>query len=548
MSPLGGFDQVVAITQKHINDNLIARYKLYKSLQAFTPKVEDEEDGSMQGTMDPPTVELVIPGEPRKARFLLHFKKGSTFNFRAKLDGDDKKTMHTLPMDGWTLAFIANLAPRSLQNVPDEMRSVISEDICQKIEAAGSYSLQQIIIDVGTSDVLNFDLAHSVTPGLNPANGKDIKQKKVLSDFLYLYLQELSNGNHNVLGYAVTIEEVALKPEDKPSLPPVLVKLQTMPYEAAANPAIATSNERDAFLFCEMIGDTTGRSAPANALEGAYAWCQPPNFGTMLISRASVWDRYFRDKICFLNSESIFLLNQVGVWAQSEGKKGGTPGEVPAWDLTVGDFPFPEGTPPPSWTSTTDTSAHYEWKGSKEIKPPRKWDGPSISYTTTSSSTVDVKIDLAANRFVVEGKLSYHYEDAFSHSTNYGFTSQQIHNTAEVQWILKLAFNSAGAGHLGFDEPVIEVPECTCKKWRDQQGLFEMIFGGQFINQQLGELMTKVIKDRIASSKLVDHVRDGLKQQAGFVFPGGQTFKMKDPTFTHDGDLTVGLMYMGNKK
>jgi hypothetical protein len=172
MSPLGGFDQVIAITQKHINDNLAARFKLYKSLQAFTAKVEDEEDGSMQGTMDPPTVELVIPSEPRKAGFLLHFsnasalKKGSTFKFRSKLDGDDKKTMHTLPMDGWTLAFIANLAPRSLQNVPDEMPSVISEDICQKIEAAGSYSLQQIIIDVRTSDVLSFDLAHSVTrPG-----------------------------------------------------------------------------------------------------------------------------------------------------------------------------------------------------------------------------------------------------------------------------------------------------------------------------------------------------------------------------------------------
>lgn len=219
MSPLGGFDQVVALTQKHINDNLSSRWKLYKTLQEFEAELDDGDDGSMKATMDPPTVELFVPGEPRKARFVLHLRTG-TFTYKAKLDGDTKKTLHSLPMDGWSLAFMTNFSAQALKTVPDELRDNVTFDVREKIEKAGSYSLDQIILDLTTSDILDFDLAFSVMPGINLVKGQDIKQKSALREFMAQYVEGLSNGSHNVLGYAITVKEKELKPEDRPpSLP-----------------------------------------------------------------------------------------------------------------------------------------------------------------------------------------------------------------------------------------------------------------------------------------------------------------------------------------
>ena len=295
-----------------------------------------------------------------------------------------------------------------------------------------------------------------------------------------------------------------------------------------------------------MIGGAGSRPQPVNALEGAHAWCQPPDVGMMVVSRSAIWDHYFRDRFRFVSREAVLLLNQVGVWALSEGKEGGTPGEALAWKLTDTDNPFHDtAAPPPEWTSFTDTSARHEWRGEKK-KAPGGWVGPRNNTTTTSSSLVVVSIAPNTNHLLVECTLSYHFEDAYSHNTKHSNTSYQIHTRADLKWTMKLAFTSVQAGHLGFDDPVIDISEFTCRKNRDSQGPFELIFSGTTEDTRATELISRIIRERVEASNLVEHVRDDLQKQAGFVFSGSKQLKMKKPTFSPDGDLTVALTLLGN--
>ena len=108
MSPLQGFDQIVAVSQDQINASLDARFSLDPQSLNFTARTESGD--TMSGAMSPPTVKLFIESEPFKCRFSLHFISGSFTYYTVRVvNGKAEVVTHECAIDKWTLAFTVNL-------------------------------------------------------------------------------------------------------------------------------------------------------------------------------------------------------------------------------------------------------------------------------------------------------------------------------------------------------------------------------------------------------------------------------------------------------
>ncbi|KAF7345214.1 hypothetical protein MSAN_01897900 [Mycena sanguinolenta] len=236
-SPLQGYDQIVAVSQDHINMSLDARFSDEKLLK-WDVKVSGI--GHLAGHMLPPTVALFIPNEPAKTHFCLHFDSGNLTYYTYTDEEPPMPVTHVVDVTDWKLAFMVNLNLDAISKLPD--------DLAKKITFPGSYSVKQLLLDFTTADLMAFDPKLSVIPASDTVKplGQDPKRDQALADMINTYLREqVLSASHNVLGYAITVDDPAKTNPIAPSFPPTLVRFQTMAHQP-------TSSGNDCILFLEM--------------------------------------------------------------------------------------------------------------------------------------------------------------------------------------------------------------------------------------------------------------------------------------------------------
>jgi hypothetical protein len=64
-----------------------------------------------------------------------------------------------------------------------------------------------------------------------------------------------------------------------------------------------------------------------------------------------------------------------------------------------------------------------------------------------------------------------------------------------------------------------------------------------FDSGQVPGRMKKHVESRVVNESMAEGIKEALNGQQQFVFPGGGTFMMKDPSFNAEGDLLIGLNY-----
>ncbi|KAF7345173.1 hypothetical protein MSAN_01893600 [Mycena sanguinolenta] len=403
-SPLQGYDQIVAVSQGHINMSLDAHFSDEKLLQW---EVKNEL-GKITAHMLPPTVALVVPDEPAKTHFMLNLDSG-TFTYYSP--NGYPNVVHTT---NWTLAFIVNLSLDAIDKLP--------EKLAEKIKFKGSYSVSQLLLDFSTPELISFNYDLSSTPGLL-AESSD-----TLLALIRRYLQDQVHApSHNVLGYAITVPEPAVANKIAPSFPPTSVRFQTVAHQP-------TSPANDCILFLEM---TDKRAFPNSYIGSTPNWIEedpldPHHAGSMVLSKRNFWDRFFVPNSTFLNVSAVHVLSIV----LDETREPGSERD----DLSLrapADY---------AWQSTTAQGMKWEWE---LIRP--FVDDNNRSHSHHCYIQVDVTLDITKNAIVTNCT---------------GYVVQNDGNNddwvidANITYGFEFTLDNVANGALGFGAKVNPEPDC----------------------------------------------------------------------------------------
>ena len=521
MSPLQGFDQIVAVSQDQINASLDAHFSLDPQSLEFNAQTESGD--TMSGTMNPPTVKLFVEFEPFKCRFSLHFVSGSfTYYTMRIVNGKPEVVTHECPIDKWTLAFTVNLGLDKLSSVPKE--------IADKIRIPGSYSVSQLLLDFTTADLMSFDPELSETPGIDVPLGKSPERDGKLAWFIQIYLEELMlTTNHNILGYAVTVPDPSVANPVAPSFPPTSVQFQTMDYRGSL-PSKVPQGGLDCFLFLEM---TDNRAAPHTLIDWTWNFVEPPSSppgpregGCMVIANANFWDAFFVPRATFLNRVALDTLNRVA---------GGytTDSNIDAEDLGWTISPTRPSDSDLAWKSKSPTSIEWDWsyntEGGGELNP----------YWHKNDTKVTVALDANTIRFSAHTHFYRKSIDIIPGRFGLKFTNTL---DARMDWGFVFTLTSLADGSLGVDTtPMYSVsdgPEV------DVDYTSSSNVSREEVETQLRDSLKKELEGAVDNLDFVNDIAEAFKTHCShFVFPGGGTFFMKDPQFNDYGDVVVGLTY-----
>ncbi|KAJ7430439.1 hypothetical protein B0H11DRAFT_942815 [Mycena galericulata] len=513
-SPLQGYDQIVAVSQDHINASLDARFSLDEKLLKFEVTVKGR--GKMSAHMQPPTVVLFIDNEPAKAHFCLHFDgDDSKFTYYTINDDTDPPSIvsHSVDVKGWTLAFTANLSLQVLDKIPPEIK--------EKITVPGSYSVSQLLLDFTTADVTTFDRDLSVTPGLEKPLGQDSERDDALATFVNLYVRDLTHTTHNILGYAITVPNPSVANPIAPTFPPTSVRFQTMAYQPTANQPKVPG--KDCFLFLEMTGNRNFPKSPYIGWTWNWIGESPRQSASMVLAKANFWDAFFVPHATFLNRLALDMLNRVAYSIDSKKLD-----HNPAW--TLGPAVSESGL---AWKTKDDKSMKWDWSYSDsshrdQLHP----------YTHKFDTNVDVALDIAQNAITMTSKSHVWREDIDITPAGRVMIKNTTVIDATVNWGFVFTLESAADGALGVRATASPEVCSVTETYNGNIGRYN-----PFSDQQLAQFVKDRIKDGLSSGTLEQDVKDAFKHQAQFIFPGGGTFFMKDPVFNESGDIVVGLEY-----
>ena len=553
---IGSYDQVIALSQDNINETLQYHYDNHEELKKFEAKLNTPTKEAIRGKIDAPQVELIDKAGADQAFYRLVFTEGFyTWWDQQKPDLDapvdpDAPPASTqwiqkkIPLKGWKLAFYVDFAMKKMETIPDKIK--------EQINLPGSYGVDQLLIDFGTADTVSFNWDRTELANFSDKDSQE-QARDVISLFVGRWLSMIKEtaGNHNILGYAVTVDKDQSQkvPQSDPSFPPTAVRPQTINYRPGGQAEKAsTSDGRNAFLFTEMTGERgPERLRGTSDLEWSGDFFYDSLGGSLVMSRRIFWEKFIKPKLHGVNSAAMHAINRVAnVLATPELAEHAT------WWLsdndTVGDG---------QWTSTDGLDERYSWQTNKYFDVEHEVDGPNHMYEYWTNTIVnhtlrpqvgtgniylDYSIQFATtlrcgvwgipkdvSNFTVETKCSY--------SGSLGISLKAVDSTGglTVQAVDSDTHPSieVNADFSGFATKVIKLIPGVADMFREQSELNKM-------RDQIKGYMEESIREAVTSAKGLE---DALSGQKRFVFPGGGTFDMKSPIFNNKGDLLIGLSY-----
>jgi hypothetical protein len=265
---------------------------------------------SMTGILSPPTVQLIDENGADRAIFTVCFKSGTYCYFwRPPRPEGQKKFPEPIeeskPIKGWKMSYYVDFSLKKTTTIKDKK-------ILEKLLQPNSYSVEQLMIDFGSTELSSFALDESEFPGMEGqtaaekiANDANIKQ------FADAYIATLiENNKRNVLGYAVTVkspQDAQIVSPEAPTLPPTQVRLQTINHRPGGLPGNSW-NDFNAFLFTEVTG---GKEMPTKDLEWSGDWFYGAIGGTMAMSKANFWEYFILGKVKLINVETVYAANKI---------------------------------------------------------------------------------------------------------------------------------------------------------------------------------------------------------------------------------------------
>ncbi|KAF3927474.1 hypothetical protein ABW21_db0209122 [Orbilia brochopaga] len=596
---LQGYDQVIALSQGHINQTLKRSFKINKKRMAQFKAIigtdTNEPDYALEGTIDPPTIELIDADKGDHAIYKIKFQKGAKYtywDYWGAIDPNNKRGGHRkfeIQADGWVLAFFVRFAMERCERIPDHIKEIVMKQ--------SPYSVDQLVVDFDTANLINFDWERSIFPNLTDKEVL-LDAKTHMSEFVNQWLIRLKDAeksqSHNILGYTVKLDvegnasisrEQLLKRigDTPPSFPPIKVQFQTMANKLHAADKGHPADPDNAVLFTEMCGNSGDNSArplvsvpgappgprpiPQHDLQWSGQWFYGSAGGTLAMSKENFQEFVGKliepiHKSCTALAEPIAkrqtreadlterlkrdfkLLDDWNhrEWRQAIGEpRRGRYKWVPSiknqWILRS--------------SSTSNRHNEIPWHDSGRDFP---WENLVRDFTVDirvcAALTTGIKPNPGTNQFDIEQQLSvttwgdnssarYSFETSSTLFWNYNVQLNAVDQggrlTATVHYskdYRPLLYSTLWEG--GFFIPSLHSnsSEEDRREWNDYE---KMLLG--------------TIEDRMSNpTDFENAISQGLNDQTKFIFPGGGgTFDISDPVFSDAGNLLLGLVYREGK-
>ncbi|KAF5654071.1 hypothetical protein F25303_1752 [Fusarium sp. NRRL 25303] len=545
---LQDYDQVIALSQGNINETLELHFMRNEKLQEFKAMFPTY---GLKGKLSSPSVHLIDKENADQAIFYLNFESGTYYYFEQprntpQYDEDGfplpvgQPTRVKVDVSEWSLAFFVDFSFKRMATVPDKIRNAI--------ELPGSYSVNQLLIDFGTPEILNIAWDHCSTPGVPEAQKATCRAE--IRMFLGTHLESvlLKENDHNILGYTVKIDappdgetvEKRLKGvfEKAPHFPPTSVRLQTINYRPDGREVQAGGEKSDhnAFLFTEM---TQFRKMPNQDLQWSGDWFYGGIGGTLAMSRQIFLDQYLAEKLQPAIAGPWKMANHIGN----------------------------------TCTEFSDRILKFQFRGDDEWILKRSRDtslnmrrgaGVQLTYHDVDENSAqwgddkEAELSCVVEPQVGTGKIiittDLKTDTQRTVKSNVGSSDLQL--VCKIQWSTTIdlrAIETDAKLLVGVEskKPIVNVD--IVKDTARVDGTGETAEQWEkWIQEAAADRKKRPLKKRIEthiemfqhwSGNIAHNLEEALNQQGRFIFPGGGTFDMKDPIFSKEGDLLIGLTF-----
>lgn len=561
---LQDYDQVIALSQGNINETLELHFMRNEKLQEFKAMFPTY---GLKGKLSSPSVHLIDKENADQAIFFLNFESGTYYYFEQpsstpQFDEDGfplpvgQPTRVKVDVSDWSLAFFVDFSFKRMATIPDKIRNAI--------ELPGSYSVNQLLIAFGTPEILNIAWDYCNTPGVPEAQKATCRAE--IRMFLSTHLETvlLKENDHNILGYTVKIDEPSegktaeqrLKEVSKkaPHFPPTSVRLQTINYRPDGKEVQAGGEKSDhnAFLFTEM---TQFRQMPNQDLQWSGDWFSNGIGGTLAMSLGIFLDQYLAEKLQPAVAGPWKMANHIGntcTQFSDEVLKLGFGGDR-EWILKRprdGNLNMKRGTGVQlTYHDVDENSVRWE----DDIRA-------STNYAVTNKHYWYNKAELSC---VVEpqvgtGKITITTElkTDTQRTVKSEVGSSDLQLVCKIQWSTTIdlrAIETDARLLVGVEskKPIVNVDIVKDTAKVDGTGE-EAEQWKKWIQEGAEDRKKWPLKERIEGhiemfeqllGNMAQNLEEVLNQQGRFIFPGGGTFDMKDPIFSKEGDLLIGLTF-----
>ncbi|KLO82168.1 Uncharacterized protein LW93_9350 [Fusarium fujikuroi] len=561
---LQDYDQVIALSQGNINETLELHFMRNERLQEFKAMFPTY---GLKGKLSSPSVHLIDKENADQAIFYLNFESGTYYYFEQpsntpQYDEDGfplpvgQPTRVKVDVSDWSLAFFVDFSFKRMATVPDKIRNAI--------ELPGSYSVNQLLIDFGTPEILNIAWDHCSTPGVPEAQKATCRAE--IRIFLGTHLESvlLKENDHNILGYTVKIDappdgetvENRLKVvfKEAPHFPPTSVRLQTINYRPDGREVQAGGEKSDhnAFLFTEM---TQFRKMPNQDLQWSGDWFYGGIGGTLAMSRQIFLDQYLAEKLQPAIAGPWKMANHIG-------------NTCTEFSDRILKFQF-KGDDEWILKRSRDTSVNMrrgagvqltyhevdensaQWGHEKEESVKALAAKEHYWYNKAELSCV-IEPQVGTGKIIITTDLKTDTQRTVKSKVG----SSDLQLVCKIQWSTTIdlrAIETDAKLLVGVEskKPIVNVD--IVKDTAKVDGTGEAAEQWEkWIQEAAADRKERPLKERIEthiemfqywSGNIAHNLEEALNQQGRFIFPGGGTFDMKDPIFSKEGDLLIGLTF-----
>ncbi|KAL8865478.1 MAG: hypothetical protein Q9198_009304, partial [Flavoplaca austrocitrina] len=315
-------------------------------------------------------------------------------------------------------------------------------------------------------------------------------------------------------------------------------------------------NPYNAFCFTEM---TERRMMPTTELQYSGNWFYDSIGGSLVMSRSLFWDTFMIGKIKKAHVKAVeFSATILGKLASDkfEGKGWCLDDSIPTSEDMCGTYKGTAAWGNLAYSTTYKCSELTHWNKS-DSNFANFWSSPRTTVHTLA------KPRTRQGEMVIQQDIEMNWEEGTKLADYFYFVAETW--DVCIRGSLKLTFETTISFKSVSDTGDLKV-ESTTRTTRKEYNEPNIRFGGlvssmfpeglhTLINEWASKLsdQSKDAKEAL-SKKIIDglealfgSVAEGLKhelnQQNKFVFPGSGTFDIKDPLFSDNGDLMLGLIY-----
>ncbi|EFY96362.2 hypothetical protein X797_008361 [Metarhizium robertsii] len=561
------YDQVVAVSQKIINDSfdqLYEQFPDYGNVDFSSHRI-----GSIKGSLYSPR--LLLGGgvgadlSLTSALYVMRFKDG---NITIPADDDDDPD-HVEPLAGWNLAVTIDLKTQSVVVEPDAdpdeqaRQQAIWDFIHDKFDIPGDYSIERLYAKLADAHWRDFDFANSQfgvnSDGSKRSWGQLIKQYPYLETDLQIMLNHWALDQEQK-GLTTTGVKFNLPPPDKidplkPTFQPTAMIHQvygyTNPAKGVPKPVISyeVPGDLNALLYCEMVSNhelpkDKQLASAGNFTTQASTIGGPRIDGTYTLSHQLFLESFLLPMLQAFNKTSI-VYPTGGNFSYS----GGT--STISWSYAIGNDQAHQDTNDQffvfkpvikSGTQSDPTAYQFTSEYTSTLSPHGHNPDYNVygSYDATGTSQVDFKWTPGGQGFILSGLSVYKYDIEWADNDAMQRPFGWLRDKFEASWSMGINIDSVEGGVLKLSVNAGSKSDCNAmvtQTQHEQQQSYSPPNQAENIRDEIARQISTHVQT------LETNLAEAFQTSAKFVYPGNGTFKFSAPCVGNMGEILATIEY-----